>query len=367
MSHDPVQLPTEVESISEKRKRWVKLLHNLEYAQLIDEVLSVELAKYRNSAVVSSTKSPETYRECALILSSASPLFEAAVEGVLPLRFLLDSKLQAQHVTLLERARSQPSIYVHILADKHGTAPSARQYMAVADIASRYVGEANAENNKIAGLIDSTTPAPISSNLMSLGQRKYLVTPSSSRSKARIARINLFSNSIRRRFLSTPLPDRDLPLWPPPSEVGYSINSPSRLSQHRRHQSSNYIMNLTEDICTHLHLTQHELFRTQHFILHSFIIYLIFRPQQVHIAEIFTSGLLQVWIENGGGFNYYPAGRSNSSGDRVTAEEWRNHDAWVRENSDLDGRWEMLRKRVERDVIAVGRELADIWREVMKD
>jgi hypothetical protein len=101
-------------------------------------------------------------------------------------------------------------------------------------------------------------------------------------------------------------------------------------------------MNLVEDICTYLHRTKRF---EQHFRMHQFIVYLIFRPTQAAIAEIFCSGLLQVWVENGGGFNAYPAGRSVATARRLSAGDWSAHEGWVREMSPVDENMRVQRER----------------------
>jgi hypothetical protein len=99
--------------------------------------------------------------------------------------------------------------------------------------------------------------------------------------------------------------------------------------------------------------------------MHQFIIYLIFRPTQAEIAEIFCSGLLQVWVENGGGFNHYPAGRSNRSAREVTEGEWRSHETYARERSRLVENLIVQRGRVEDDVRGLHERAAALWREVL--
>jgi hypothetical protein len=122
-------------------------------------------------------------------------------------------------------------------------------------------------------------------------------------------------------------------------------------------------MNLTEDICTHLHNTGQY---SQLFRMHQFIIYLIFRPTQASIAEIFCSGLLQVWIDGGGGFNGYPAGRSNRSAREVGDEEWVDHERWVRVNSRLVENVRMqVRRSEDVGLVELNERAARVWREVL--
>ncbi|CAI9631978.1 unnamed protein product [Alternaria burnsii] len=69
--------------------------------------------------------------------------------------------------------------------------------------------------------------------------------------------------------------------------------------------------------------------------MHQFIIYLIFRQEQASIAEIFISGLLQVCVKDGSGFNAYLAGHSTSSARKVTDAEWTSHERTTKLDSPL--------------------------------
>ena len=62
---------------------------------------------------------------------------------------------------------------------------------------------------------------------------------------------------------------------------------------------------------------------------------------------MFCSGLLQVWVENGGGFNAYPAGRSVATAHRVSAGEWATHERWVRQSSPVDENMRLQRQRAD--------------------
>lgn len=120
-------------------------------------------------------------------------------------------------------------------------------------------------------------------------------------------------------------------------------------------------MNLVEDTCGYLH----QIGKLSHrFSMHPFIIYLIFRPEQAAIAEIFCSGLLQVWTE-GGGLNAYPAGRSVASARRVSGECWGEYEGWVRENTGLEGGLRVQRGRVEEDVEGLEWEVEEVWRDAL--
>lgn len=55
-------------------------------------------------------------------------------------------------------------------------------------------------------------------------------------------------------------------------------------------------------------------------------------------------------MENGGGFNAYPAGRSVATARRVSEGEWEEHERWARGRSPVEER------------MRVQREAAEVWR-----
>ena len=311
------------ESLNDRRRRWAQLLHHQHYQPLITEVLEEELPKYQHSTVIKAADMAENMRECALILASASPILTAAVGGNLVAGILQEPDLQDTYKTIFERGHHQPSIYAHFLTDRYGVPPTPNQYLIIRDMVRDYLIQN--ESSEHSWQIDNITPPLVTKRASNRGHRKYLHT--SDRSSKRVETLQRFCAGAQARWLETPAQLRDTPFSYPPAECGYSKASHIRLAQHRARQSSNYVMNLVEDICTYLHRTA--IFE-QHFSMHAFIIYLIFRPSQAALAEIFCSGLLQVWVEGGGGFNAYPAGRSVATARRVSEGEWAGHERYVR-------------------------------------
>jgi hypothetical protein len=342
------------ETLIERRLRWANLLKQQHYQPVISEVLDEELPKYPNSTMINTAERVLLMRECALILASAPAIFKAAVEGTLVKQILTDTALQRDYTLIQERAHSTPSIYLHQLADEHGIAPTPTQYMVVRDLFLDYLSEG--QTSEHAWHIDNITPPFVRPSSSSTRHRKYLHT--TSRSSARVSTLQRFCAGIERLFLETPINLRNTPMRFPPGECGYSRSSHIRLAQHRAHQSSNYVMNLVEDICTYLHATKR---CEQHFRMHQFIIYLIFRPEQAAIAEILCSGLMQVWVDNGGGFNAYPAGRSVATAKRVSREMWEEHERWTREMSPVEENMRVQRAKAEEWVKALE------WKEEVVD
>jgi hypothetical protein len=334
------QLVVPGETLVERRQRWSSLLRHQHYQPIIDEVLDEELPKYGQSSIINVQDRVSHMRECALILASAPSVFAAAVDGTLVRDSLHNTDLQKGYAIIQAQAHHQPSIYIHLVANEIGIAPTPNQYISIREMIQDYLAEGPA--SKHAFELDNITPPKVSLAASHQGHRKYLQTKT--HSSKRIETLLRFCDGIQRRYLETPLSLRDTPFQFPPGECGYSKDSHVRLAQHRAHHSSNYIMNLVEDICTYLHRTKQF---SQHFRMHQFIIYLIFRPTQAAIAEIFCSGLLQVWVENGGGFNAYPAGRSVATARRVSEGDWKEHEGWVRQMSPVDENMMVQRERAE--------------------
>jgi hypothetical protein len=307
------------ESLDDKRARWARLHRDQHYESIISEVLDQEMPKYENSTVIDAKDRMTHKGKCLQILASAPSVMAAAVQGNLVRRMQTEPSLQQEYVAVLERALNQPSIYIHLLADRDGNAPSPNQYLKIRDFVVDYLSQGKTSEH--AWQIDKISRPWVTQHQSAKSHRKYLHT--TSRSDKRVETLELFCQGVQKRCGETPASLRDTPFRYPPSECGYSIESHKRLAQHRAHQSSNYVMNLVEDICTHLHNVG--IFE-QHFIMHQFIVYLIFREEQARIAEIFISGLLQVWVKDGGGFNAYQAGHSASTAGRVSDEEWASHE-----------------------------------------
>jgi hypothetical protein len=309
------------ESLGDRRTRWARLLRSHHYEPVIAEVLEKEMCKYETGTIINATDRLSYTGECARILASAPSILAAAVEGDLVRRLKNEPGLQEEYASICKRAESQPSIYVHLLADRHGTAPTPNQYLTIRDFVVDYLTQG--EDSEHAWQIDNVSRPLVSKQSSARGHRKYLQTSNCSRSTKRVSTFELFCQGAQKRWHETPASLHDTPFRHPPGECGYSVNSHERLKQHRAHQSSNYVMNLVEDISTYLYKAG---ILDQHFTMHQFIIYLIFRKEQAAIAEIFCSGLLQVWVENGGGFNAYNAGLSVATANRISDVAWALHE-----------------------------------------
>lgn len=130
--------PLPPETLTEKRLRWSALLHAHQYHTVITQVLAEELAEYTRSTVI-PTSLASIMCDCVLILASAPLIFTAAVDGVLAAQFGASEELQREYGEIQSRTKVQPSIYVHLLADENGVAPSANQYLQIRKVVLKYI------------------------------------------------------------------------------------------------------------------------------------------------------------------------------------------------------------------------------------
>ncbi|KAF2744422.1 hypothetical protein M011DRAFT_380221, partial [Sporormia fimetaria CBS 119925] len=313
------------EPLHTRLTRWSTYLHTSNFCPLITEVLTLELPKYTSSTVDLPPTFPPSLAaiifECLLILCSSGPLFTAAVDGTLSRGFLASEDLRTSHEHMTQKARlGQPHIYAHFLVSPHGIPPSPTHLLAIRDVLQTYLSQ-TADANALAHAIDniSATSTPFPPVLSAAGLRKYLRTEHNVNSLTRIESLYKLCSGLTRVHNATAPEERDIPSRYPISECGYALDAIRRIQQHRGRRGSNYVMNLVEDVCRYLHRNSPDF---PEYRMRPWIIYSIFRAQQAGVAEMLCSGLLGVWVEEGGGVNHYPAGLSVRSAWLVEPEEW---------------------------------------------
>src|SRR5205823_2027552 len=125
-------------------------------------------------------------------------------------QYPVDANLQLEYRRIQERAHIQPSIYIHLLADNDGVAPSAKQYMVIRDTILKYVDDVEPDH-ELAFLIDSIYPPGSLQSSSTYEFRKYLRTAATLRSHHRVEALHRFCEGILQRFHSTSSQSRDLP------------------------------------------------------------------------------------------------------------------------------------------------------------
>jgi len=129
------------------------------------------------------------------------------------------------------------------------------------------------------------------------GKRKYFVKKDMT-AQHRIQITTSWAAKCRARLQNE---DQQSPLPRPLVEVGYA-SALKRLDQHQKHQSSNYLMNLTEAICK---------VEFPDFFIKQFVVFHIFDVTHAMFGEIIISRLAQAYVSHGGGFCHFMAGVSH--------------------------------------------------------
>ncbi|OMP83207.1 hypothetical protein BK809_0004588 [Diplodia seriata] len=203
---------------------------------------------------------------------------------------------QKQWTAQRANQRYQPVIYQNWLCDHSGNAPSAADVQQLVECVRRYLKESEDEfAQKVDTVVDECPKIDWVG-----GMRRYL------ESDGHVAMAKRFCEAMLQA-LNTPNPRR------PFVETGCTNNAQTRLSQHRRHQNSNRLMNLVEAICK---------VNFPHLKIHQFVVYDIWQPDQAWAGEIIFDRLSGGWIDEGHGFTFCHAGESVESSTEFTSDEW---------------------------------------------
>ena len=152
--------------------------------------------------------------------------------------------------------------------------------------------------------------------------------------KAHVIQTKAFIRALRQRLASIDPADLDKPLQFPLVEVGYAKESIKRLSAHKSHRNSNYIMNLMDALFTlwgpKIGSGQSE---RPKYKIEQEVIALIWKVDQAEVSEIGLTKLAEGYIHNAGGFSHFPAGLSNDSAHRLRPKIWSAAQEWMLENT----------------------------------
>lgn len=176
--------------------------------------------------------------------------------------------------------------------------------------------------------------------------------------RAHVLETKVFIKALRNRLTKVNQTHYDRPLEFPIVEVGYAKNSIERLSAHKGHHNSNYIMKLMEAIFWKFfpHVKGDKGKLEPEFFIDQEVIALIWKVDQAEIAEIGLTRLAEGYIHNGGGFSHYPAGLSNASAHKVAPKIWSAAQIWMMEKScfkaNHEAELQILRDQVDKKRVA---------------
>ncbi|EON65069.1 hypothetical protein W97_04304 [Coniosporium apollinis CBS 100218] len=275
-------------------KRYIDTLNSEGYLELVDMLLAEELQKsnFLNQAASLMVRSAGF----EILASTNTRVLTAILKGNLALEVKRNPETAKAVNRMARRMQHQPTIYQNILVDSQGLSPTPTELRAVIVRLREYVGRTDSD---FALRVDRVKGRKrVSAEKVKSGRRKYLVLAAHSDVVLR------FCENLSRRLDAFPQSQADQPLEAPLVEYGFASNAAVRLQQHKSHNRSNYLMNLTEAVRL--------LMFKERYAIRQHIVYLVFRKPQCVVAEILFTRLGCGYIEHGGGFSHHPAGQSNS-------------------------------------------------------
>jgi hypothetical protein len=249
----------------------------------------------------------------SMLASFDSKVLKHLVMGDIPRAARQDRQLEKalRKLMNMEKKTRCPSIYIQYLVDNQGFSPTPKKLYEILDDAEKYTigfqDQSNTDSSDFAKKIEGRTLKSIF-NVQGrpTGERKYV------KKKEHVTNITAWLAATRARLHGCP---QDEPLARPLCEVGYATKPVERLERHSKHQSSNYIMNLTEAIC--------KTKFPQYFIA-QFVLFHMFHPVHAMVGEIICSRLSQCYTAHGGGFSHHAAGQSVAGASEMPVTYYRD-------------------------------------------
>ncbi|KAL9023097.1 MAG: hypothetical protein Q9196_007389 [Gyalolechia fulgens] len=272
-------------------------------------------------------ESDELFQALVLILASIDEqLLKAIINGQVARHSQIpNDPVSSILMRINHRSDPPPSIYINSICDAEGMSPTPFQWRLICESMNLYV-LGNRESDELAidvdQLIHPSEQWPKPTTRARARSHRYTEWGTRIRDESdlvcvhRRETISEFAGNMQERLDQEYAAKRKhTPLTAPVVEVGFSDSVVRRLGQHRRHQGSNYIMNLAEALF--------EYHYPGMFHLHQHVIYHCWREIQPWYSEILLTRLAQGYIYNAGGFSHFGAGFSNSSSfTRRSEKEW---------------------------------------------
>ena len=248
-----------------------------------------------------------------------SRLFDSCLSGDL-VGGLHDPESRASKaVEYLASMGNTPGGYAQWLVDADGKSPSPDEYLEIVQDYRRYAkSQPTGEDNQWAWDVDC------GKHSKQIWKRKYAMKGLRCYFEDKKVREGNYERNTAQRsvFLTwtTNLEarcnsyDPDT-LFRPIVEVGYTENFDERFANHVNGFSSNFIMNLTDNLLDRRWPGRFKLF--QH------VIYLARSYTQAWLGEVLMTQLVRGYIFGGTGFSYHPAGRNCHTAGKVERSHWQ--------------------------------------------
>ncbi|KAF7886046.1 hypothetical protein EAF00_010149 [Botryotinia globosa] len=222
----------------------------------------------------------------------------------------LMTSMRAHMMSMMEGNKREKRIfiYIHYLVNAIGVSPSHSQLEHVLNIADIYIRGFGKPNDQASYRISKKIDEVIGNyKAESDGKRRYI------KGDTQYKVISEWISLVRGRIEFDKFKNRwDEPLTRPISEVGFA-SSLQRLDQHRKHVSSNYIMNLIEAIFA----TEGGVYKN-----HQYVVFDCIEPCHGRFGEILCSRYAQAYSSHGGGFSHFVAGVSVANSYKHEEQHW---------------------------------------------
>ncbi|KAL1643295.1 hypothetical protein SLS58_004966 [Diplodia intermedia] len=210
----------------------------------------------------------------------------------------------------------RPAIYNLVLVDKFsGKAPTPNELREMLEVMAKYPSR---NHDQLARDVDNAMLTQ-GSRTTDMGKRKYLETKNWTITPERTRNLEVFGKALMDRLDGLPVRDQNEPMTRPLQQFGWTIDSKSRIEHHLHHESSNYIMGLTESIFRYLDGHGH---LPNQYRLDAYPICFLWEPEQAITAEVLFTCIGDGYTEYGGGFAHKNAGENNASADTYSAKLW---------------------------------------------
>ncbi|KAJ9662070.1 hypothetical protein H2198_001612 [Neophaeococcomyces mojaviensis] len=284
------------------------------------------------------------------VIQSLATLQEGMIRSCIKSTIGVDKRAHGhetqQQIKLHEDLCQQPVVYLNQIVDKAGISPTAKQLQQAVKVALQYIDTDNDAYNDIAFQIDCqiARPRKWSQEHTNQGLRRYcdfsksIIKRNWELNEARRTTMQKFLEALSDRLqLQVQSNHGHRPFSRPLSNVGFTKNATHRLKEHKRHQNSNWMMNVFEAILQWLY--------PDTFVLDQTILLICWKPSHAWIGEIIFHAMIDCYSTDGKGFAYHPPGYSNIGAYKsATAQEL---DKWAETVETTFGLTQRLRDEAE--------------------
>ncbi|OJD29817.1 uncharacterized protein BKCO1_710004 [Diplodia corticola] len=239
----------------------------------------------------------------------------------------------------------RPAIYNLTLVDQlSGKAPTPNELREMLKVMAKYPSR---KYDKLASYVDTDTLIQ-PSKASDMGRRKYLAAGHGEISPQRTEQVEIFMKALTDRLDQLPTEDENEPMTRPLQHFSWKVESTSRIEHDLYHESSKYIMGLTEAIFRYLDGSG---YLPNQYRLDEYPICFQWEPEHAIAGEILFTCIGDGYTENGGGFNHTSADENNNSTDGYDPELWGESQAeFVSQNTPYFVNIELEYKRLEQEI-----------------